>query len=241
MGGAFVAHDLSDADRLVKDLQRFNSGALPFAVRNALNAGAFEGRRAWLGELRSTFVLRNTFTARSLRIVKASGKNIGRMQAVLGSVAAFMDEQEGGGTVRPRKGSHKPIPTRTAAGQSPGAGPRTKAVRRGNWMSAIRLGQSKVRGVRSQAQRNAIAMSMASRAGQPFALLRTRRGLGIFRVTGKRRKLRVRMVWDLSRRSVKVPASHTLQHALNETDPKLARLYAECIVEQLRRERVLGY
>lgn len=236
---ANVQLDMRDLERLTRDLRKAASGALPFAARNALNTIAFEGRRVWAGKIERQFVLRNKFTVRSTRVVKAKlQRDVDRMEAELGSVAPYMRLQEFGGVERGRSRS-KPVPTTVAAGQGMGVRPRTRPVRRPNRLNAIRLARSRQRGS-NRSQRNVVAVKQAAATGRKFALLDLNRGKALVMVTGRKR-LNVRMVWDLSRRSVRVPASPTLQPTLDALGPRVPGIHAAAIVEQLRRHKVLGY
>ena len=76
--------DLRDVGNLTRGLRVAASRSLPFAARNALNTIAFEGRRVWAGKIERKFVLRNKFTVRSPRVVKAKlQRDIDRMEAEL--------------------------------------------------------------------------------------------------------------------------------------------------------------
>lgn len=235
-------------DELVRDLRVARKRALPHAVRDALTTAAFEGRKVWQGEIRKSFTLRNRFTERSVLVERAKGTNLDRMEAVLGSVAPYMGDQEGGATVRGRR-KVKAIPGPVAAGQAPG-GKRTKLVRAGSRLSAIKLPRNRGR---STKQRNAIAIQMAVRRRQKHAMLeRPGGGRAIFSIKGGQRRwdkdkgwrvraLQVRLLWDVSRRSVRVPPSHTLERALKALAPKLPHIYTASLLSQLRRHKVLGY
>lgn len=235
--GGTVMVDTRDLEKFVHDLQRFKASALPHAMRNSINAGVFEGRRQWVRELERGFILRNTYTTRSLQVVKATGTRLDRMHAILGTTAPFMGQQEKGGVER-GKGRSKPIPTAVAAGQTMGSRPRTKAVRRPNWLTAIILRRE--RPGKTEKQRNAIAIRRTIFGGRRFVLLELGGKRGIFLVTG-RAKLNVRLVWDLSRKSVRIKPTPTLQRTLDAIDHKLPGLYAGAVLDQLRRHRVFGY
>lgn len=238
--------DLKDLKRLTQDLETAKKSALPHAVRNSLNRTAFATRQVWQREIEDEFVTRNRYTTRSIRVEKARGTKLPSMQATVGSTAPYMDTQEKGGVIR--GGKHKPIPTSYAAGQM-GAAPRTRLVRKANYLGAISL--SKARGL-SKRQRNAIAISQARRAGRKHVLLETERGKGIFQLLGRtkkatrrrartRGKSQVRMVWDFSRSSVRVKPTPTLQSSLKLMHWRMLKIHHDAVVEQLRRHRVLGY
>lgn len=223
--------------KAVADLRKFRETALPYAVRNALNRSAFHARAQWQQEIESSFTLRNAFTMRSVRYTKATGKDVGSMVAVVGSTASYMDEQEKGATI-PGRGRHKPIPGPVAAGQAP-SGKRTKLVRAGNKLSALHV--QRVAGA-NRRQRNAVALAMARRSGARVALLeRPTGGKGLYRLFGGKRKPQARLLWDLSRSSVKVRPEPTLQRTLKRIQPRLAEIHRDAVVEQLRRHKILGY
>lgn len=237
---ADVKVDLADVERARDDLETFAKRALPYAVRNSLNTSAFEGRKEWTGQIKRSFILRNTFTTRSLRVVKARGTDLNDMASFLGSVAKFMGDQERGGVLRGRFGRSKPVPTAVAAGQAPGARPRTKQVRRPNWLTTIRINRRLRTRAKSRGQLNLIKVRLAAKRGQRFALLDLGKRKGLVRITGKKR-ITVRMVWDLSRRAVRVPAEPTLQRTLTALEPRLPLIHRDALVDQLRRHKVLGY
>jgi len=223
--------------KAVADLRRFRERALPYAVRNALNRSAFYARGQWQQEIQSSFVLRNPFTTRSVLYTKASGNDVRGMIAVVGSTAPYMGDQEKGATIRGH-GRHKPIPGPVAAGQAPG-GKRTKLVRAGNKLSAIHV--QRAAGA-NRRQRNAVALAVARRTGGRVALLeRPNGGKGLFRLFGGKRKPQARLLWDLSRGSVKVRPEPTLQRTLKRIQPRLAEIHRDAVVEQLRRHKILGY
>lgn len=236
MSGTLVV-DAHDIERLVRELDRTAKQAVPYAMRNSVNTAAFEHRKRWQLEIRSAFVLRNKYVLNSLRVVKATSTRIGKIEARLGTVAPFMDKQEKGGTVR-GKGRSKPIPTAVAAGQAMGARPRTRAVRRPNWLSAIKLRRG--RPGANRAQQNAIAISMAVKQSRRFVLLELNGLRGIFRVTGRKR-LTVRLLWNLSKRSVKLKPSHTLQSTLDALERLMPGWYLDALKAQAKRHHVLGY
>lgn len=227
-----------DIENLVKELDTFTKRALPFAARNSLNTSVFRGRKIWVKEIERSFTTRNKFTTRAVRVVKATGSRIESMEAILGSIARYQDKQERGGISKGTR-TNKPIPTSTAAGQGKGASPRTRAVRRPNWHSAIRLQKGRSKG-RSRKQRNAIAISQAVKSGRKFALIERDRGNGIVRVTGRKR-LTVRLIWDLSRRSVKLKPEPTLQRSLDKLEPELADIHIDALKDQLKRVKALGF
>lgn len=223
-------------DKLTADLAFFASKSIPYAARNGANNMAFQARAIWVEEIEKSMTLRNRYTVKSVRVDKATGNRIENIRAVLGSVAPYMAAQEDG-SPRQLGGKHA-IPTSAAAGQR-GARPRTKLVRRPNVLSAIHLAKRGTHG--SRAQRNAISMSQAARAGKRFVFLDLQRGRGLFRIGGGKRKPNVTMLWDLSRGSVRVPKNPTLERAVAKQQGKAVDVYHAALIEQAKRAKVLGY
>src|SRR5690606_17163674 len=130
----------------------------------------------------------------------------------------YMRKQEFGGFKRGGGKHGAPIRTGYAAGQ-PGAKPPTRMVRGPNKLTAIKLKRAPRRGGRKQ--RNAIAMAKARKAGARFVFLELERKKGIFRLLGSKSRPQLRMVHDLSFRTVRIPKTPTLQRTLKRMDRKL--------------------
>lgn len=219
-------------DRLISDLKKARKQALPYAIRDTLNTTAFEARKEWQGQVRRTFETRNTFTERAILVDKARGLDPRRMEARVGSVASYAGKIEEGSTRR-GKGKSKPIPTNVARI----GGQHGKLVRSSSRLRAIQAARGR-KGASPQ-QRNAIALAVARKKKQKYAVLERRNGgRAIFAV---RRKLAPSMVWDLSRRSVRVPAHPTLEPALHRLRPRLEGIARDALLRQLRRHHVFGY
>jgi hypothetical protein len=241
--------DTKDLKRLTALLELTRERALPYAVRNSLNRSAFATRQVWQREIEDEFVTRNRYVTRSVRVDKAKGTKLPQLQAKVGSVAPFMGTQEKGGTFR-GKGRHKPIPTSYAAGQQ-GASPRTKTIRGTNYLGALKVKRPMGR---NRKQRNAMAIADAQRRGTKVALLETQKGKALVRVLGKPQKRtrraiarrhramakgqgksQVRMLYDLSRGSVRVRPTPTLQSSLALMRLRMAKIHFDALAEQLAR------
>lgn len=226
-------------DRLVRDLKTFAEKAVPHAVRNSLNRQAIATRKEWGKQVRKEFTLRNKWTERTLMVERVRGTNDpGRMFAVVGSTAPYMATQEFGGTKRGGGKHGAAVPTGYAAGQM-GARPRTKLVRGPHKLGRITLAKGAKRGNRRQ--RNAIAMAQARRRGSKFVFLELERKKGLFRLTGGKRNPQVRMVWDTSRKSLRIPKAPTLQITLKRMQPSLEAIHAGAFKQQLERHKIWGY
>lgn len=220
---------LSDA------LHAFAKKGVPFAARKALNDTAFLAREQWVSEMGKKLTLRNTFTARSLRVEKVkAGYNPDTMQSAVGSLAPYMAATEAGG-VENKKGKHGvPRPLPVAAGQAMGASKRTKAVRRSNYLSALQVA-ARVSGIRQR--KNAVAIAMAAKTGG-VAYLDLGKHRGLYRITGTKRGLKVRKLYDLSKTSIRTKPHPTLEPAVAAIQSKLPRVWIDALKDQLKRNNV---
>ena len=127
--GDMFSVDNRQLKQFERDLLTYRASAYPHAVRNTLSDLAFFGQAAWRVEMGKRLILKNKYTAGSVRVDKAKGTNLAKLQSVVGSVADYMDDMERGGT-QTNDGKLKPLATSKAAGQAKGRVPRTKTVRR---------------------------------------------------------------------------------------------------------------
>ncbi len=226
---------ITGVKEMVRDLQKMREQAVPNALKNALNTAAFETRNIWQREIRSVFTNRNTYTANSIRVEQASTT---KLEARVGSVADYMGKQETGGTVTGHSG-RKPIPAPVAAGQSPGSN-RTRLVRSRFKLGAVNVAHPSLRGDRKQ--RNAIAIAVARKHGKKMVLLeRPSGGKGLFVLGGRAKAPTTRLLWNVSRSSVRVPAEPTLERSLAAVRPKLQHMLEAALLEQLRKHGIAGY
>ncbi len=228
-----VEVDTRQFEKLQNDLEDFAEKGLPHASRNATNRTAFAAREEWIAEAKGAMTLRGSFVPRSIQVERARGTRF-PMFAVVGSTAAMMGELERGGRFTPRGSGHYPIPTVSGARR----GAVTNKIPKPNRLSSIDL-RDKPGG--SRKQRNAIAIRRAIKAKSRFALIETAKGQGIAKVTGRGKQLTVRLIWDLSRSSVQVPPRPTLERTLQKLEPRAERIYIAALVEQLHRNKVMGY
>ncbi len=228
--------EMKGLDKAVTDLQTFAAKSIPGAARSAANTMAFFARNYWVGNISKAMVLRNTYTLRSVRVVKATGATVASIQSKVGSVAKYMAVQEDGASTQ--LGGKHSIPTGAAAGQ-PGARPRTKVVRGRFTVAAIRLAARGKQG--SRARRNAISMSIAARKGVKFVYLEGANGKGLFRVGGGKRNPKLSMLWDTSKGSPKVPKNPTLQPAVERVTAQGVNVYHAALIYEARRSKLLGY
>lgn len=226
--------------RYEADLKTFAAKAFPVATRSTLNKGAFSGRKIAINHVAGKMIERNSFTRNSVRVDKASGTDVSRQEARLGSIAAYMAGQEFGETLQ-AKGKHgRPIPTPASSGEQ--SLPRRKLPRKPNKFSNIALSRKAAAGANRRARnRIAVMEAAAGKGGSKFVFLDLGRRAGIYRVSGGKRRPKLRKIYDLSRRTVVVPQRKWLKPATDITAKQMPRYYGQELQKQLRKARVLGY
>lgn len=224
--------DMRQVERLENDLRLFKDRALPFATKATVNRAAFETRTLSQQTIRQDMTNRNKFTERSVRVEQTRTLDIKNQEAIVGSIADYMAVQEFGGDK-----SDPSIATGYSAGQE-GARPRTRLPRKPNKMANIQLKgrRTKSKG-RTRSQQNFVAVKQARKQGQKYVYMKGRTFEGLFRVLGGK----VKMVHDLSRKTVAIPKSPWLLPATERVTPQLDRFYADALRFQLRRAGLLGY
>jgi hypothetical protein len=177
---------------------------------------------------------RNQYTVRSVRVEQAKTLNISRQAAIVGSTADYMEDQEFG-AIQGKEGKEGVVlPTSFAAGQGESR-LRTRLPRKANKLSTIQL-SSRRGGSQSRKQRNLVAIKRAASSGRKFVFLDLQRSRGIFKVTGGKRRPKIKMVYDLSRQSVVIPRNPWLAPAFNEAITMQPAFYADALRFQARRQ-----
>ena len=219
-------------ERLLKDI---SSVAVPFAVRSTLNSLAFDSRAESQKNISGNMILRNQFTKRSLQVMQAKALKISSMEAVMGTIASYLEVQEFGGTKS--RGGKKGIPIATSA--SSGEGNNTKPRRRlpkpSNRMMAIRLRKRRRRGA-TAAQSRFIAVKEAASSNRKYIYMDLGRRQGIFKVMGGKKNPRVKMMHDLSSVTVRVPKNPWMKPSVDTSVQKTERFYKKALIFQLRRQ-----
>lgn len=225
----------TEIEKYLRDLGVMKERAIPFAIRNTVNGMAFKARTIWQGNIDRKFIQRNKFTRNSIRVERATGLDVRTMEATTGSIAPYMATQEDGGTKTSQSGKHVNIPTSESSGEGEGK-PRKRLPFPANRMKRIQL-RSRVKST-SRRQRNAIAIKQAVKAGNKFVYLELSRKNGIFKITGGKRKPRVRMMHDLSRRTVVIPQTKTLEPTVDETVRHGPTIAVQALRQQVQRQRL---
>lgn len=232
--------DIDDRDikRMERDLKTFAERSLPFATKNTMNRSAFHAQKLAKADIRRDLTLRNKFTEQSIRVDQTKTLNIRRQEAVVGSTADYMEDQEFGGVKAKRGSEGVPIPTSYAAGQSENAQPRTRMPRKANKMSSIRLKRRQLANLIAKVQG-------AVRSGRRYIFHEfTDTKVGIFKVVGGSKKTKrgwpkgakLKMVWDMSRPAIRIPRNPWLSPAVRDTEKIMPLFYRDSLVFQLKKQ-----
>lgn len=228
-------------DREIKnfesDLKTFARRALPFATKNTLNQAGFHARKLAQRDIQVKMVLRNTFTKRSIQVEPTRTLNINRQATTVGSTAPYMEDQEFGATKNKTGSEGVTIATGYSAGQE-NQRPRTRLPRKPNKLQNIRLKHRRKQG--SRKQRNAQAIQQAASSSNKFTFLDLGRRKGIFKITGSRKRIKIKMVWDMTRQSVKIPANPWLKPVVDTTVVKIPEFYRKSLIFQLKRNNLFN-
>lgn len=229
--------EIRGLDEMQRELEQLARRGVGYAARETLNGLAFEGRKIWQGEMRSSLTLRNAFTERRALVERATGTRMAALEAILGHTEDYMRRLESGIGERARRGG-LPIPTETAAGQARGSLPagRKRAVRPSLVIRVLGKIKRQSRSLPRKV-RNARAIRDAVRNGNRLAYLELDRRRGIYKIMGGRKRPQIRKLYDLSRRAVPLPRIPTLQRTLDRALQHGPRLALAALERQLARAR----
>lgn len=231
-------------ERLESDLEVFGNRALPFATRDTINQGAFTAQKIARAEVRDKLINRNRFTEQSIRVTPERRElNIKKQQAVVGSIAPYMEDQEFGGFTAKRGKNKTVIPTSWAAGQE-GQQPRTRLPKRANTLANIRLGKKIRKGGMSRRQSAFLRGLLAARAGDKFVFIPSGDGPssdGIYRVWGRKRvkgrytQIKLKMAYSMRHTPSVIPKKPWLKPAVDRAQTFMPEFYRDSLEFQSRR------
>lgn len=229
--------DTKSIKQMERDLKTFASKAYPFATRKTVNDAAFQAQRIARTDVKDNMTNRNRFTVQSIQVEQTRTLRVSRQASVIGSTADYMEDQEFG-AVKSKTGKEGvQIATSYSAGQGENAQPRTRLPRKPNRMASISLQKRRKKGG-SRKQQNFIAIRQAAATGRKFVFLDLGRRKGIFRVTGGKRRPKIKMVHDMTKQSVVIPKNPWLKPAFDEAASMLPAFYADALRFQLRRRNI---
>lgn len=229
----FTMND-EDIKQLESDLKTFAIRAYPFATKNTVNRAAFTTRERIQAGMRKKMTLRNKFTERSIQVDQAKTLRVSQQEATTGSIASYMPDQEFGGTKTKRGSEGVPIATTSSSGEGRGVQPRRKLSKRSNKLSRIKLSKNRVKRA-SKKQEAFLRVKQAAASGRKFIFLDLQKHPGIYRVKGGKRKPKIDLVHDMSRKSVRIPRTQTFLPATRATQKLIPRFYKESLIFQLKR------
>lgn len=241
-----VRIDMSDFLRLEYDLGKFAKRAQPFAQRMTLNNAAKLARDEAKKKVKREMILRapNNWTLGSIRHKNATGNQPSRMFSVVGSLQKYMRDQEFGSVKRSKGKQGTPLTTSYASGEGDNARPRRKLARESHKLRNIRLAKTKKRG-KNRKQRNIIIIAEAAKARKRHVFLDLGEKKGIFRLFGslqKRRggnyKPKLKMVQDLTHKSVVVPKNPWLRPSMLKVQPSMRLMYFKALQYQVKRQKL---
>ena len=219
--------DDKDIRRFERDLKKFAKDAFPFATKSAMNGSAFFAQKLAKANVRSQMINRNKFSEQSIQVDQTKTLNVNNQEAVVGSIADYMETQEFGGTK-----TNPTIATSYSAGQGMNTKPRTRLPRKANKMANIRLSKRRKKGL-TRKQRIFNTIRQAAADGRKYIFLDLGKREGIFKVIGGKRRPKIKMVHNTGIRSVNIPRNQWLEPAVDATP--VADLYKKALRFQLKR------
>lgn len=238
--------DDRDINKLEHDLKIANDRAFPFATKNTINKAAFIARSISQSTIRNKMTTRNQWTEKSIQVEKTNTLNIREQEAAVGSRADYMEDQEFG-TVKTKGGKEGvPIPTAFSSGEGR-ARHRGRLPRKPHKLRNIQLRKLRGRKPKNKKQEHTFKVQEAVLSGQRLYYHEFDSGSkGIFRVKGGSKKFKkgwpkgatIEMVYDMSRPTVRIPATPWLKPSVEKTIPHVARVYKKSLQFQLDRYRL---
>lgn len=236
--------DSKEIENLEKVLKVFSKVAAPIAFQQALNETATKTRIRAQDNIRDNFTTRNKWSERSVFYSRATGLNVDKMQAEVGSGQEYMAQQETGFT-RTSIGKHGVMIPTPAAGGETGNRDRTRAILRRNQRRVIKLHKSNKR-YADPMQRNAQEIQESVKAGVRFwygSLGYVNKASGMWQIRGSVRKngkgwlrgLTMRRIYTASERSIVTPKTEWLQPAGEKTLKNFDEYYFKALQRQLER------
>jgi len=226
--------DTNQIKELQEDLKVFADRAYPFATKQTINRSAFKAQQISREIVKDEMIQRNKFTVQSIQVDQARTLNVNRQEATVGSTADYMEDQEFGGSKSKSGKQGVSIATSYSAGQGESAQPRTRLSTKPNKLASIRLKRQGTK-ARSRKQKNFIAIREAAQSGSKYVYLDLGRRQAIFKVIGGKRRPKIKMVHDLTRKTVVIPKNPWLAPAVKQTEKHIPQIYKESLEFQAKR------
>ena len=248
----FITFDDRQLKKFERDLKLFANKAYPFATRQTLNDAAFTARKFTQLNIQNDLITRNPFTVRSIQVERARGLNVDRQQSEVGSIAPYFPIIEFGGTETSPGKEGLAIPTAIGAGETKGARPIRKAPSRTKRFSNLKLTRGK-RKPKNRKQATLFAVQDAVQGGKSkrTIFLDLGKTKGIFRVVGGRKRAKgpktgwpkgakLEMLFDMSHRTVNIPAHPVMGPAVDDVVKLMPNFYRSALIKQLKRQSLFN-
>jgi hypothetical protein len=240
--------DTREIQALEKTIEAISSRAIPIAIQQTLSNTARNAYNNIQQDIGKKFVIKNKWTARSMSHQRATGLNVDKMAAHVGSVQDYMAKQESGFS-NVATGQHGvQVPTGDAAGQ-PGARRRTRVIKKRFRKNNIELTKSlsRRRG-NTPAQQRIASIIDTMRAGKRFWFGELNKIVGMWHLKGGRiskkggwpRGMRPKLLYSANHRRNEVKSTRWLEPASEKALKDQTREYGEALARQLNRLKKAG-
>ena len=228
---------MRDIQSLEADMRTFASEAMPYATRSTVNTTAFRGRKIAARVIDQRMITRNRFTMRSVQVEPTKTLNVDKQASKLGSTQEYMAVQETGGARVAEGRFGVPIPTSYAANQGMSQRPRTRLPTRRRRTANIKLMPGGDERFVSKRQEITVKTLMARRAGYKFVFIDARPygARGIYELVGRERNMKMRMVYNLDRKTVQIPPNPWLSDTVERVERLVPEIYFSALRFQLDR------
>lgn len=221
--------------KLEKELKNFAGREYPIINGMALNKTAYETSQEYKRIAARRFTMRNKWTLGSIGYNKVSGLNPMNQESSAGSTAQYMADQEFG-TVRKTRGSKGiAIPTTTASNEPFSARPRKKVVARAKRRGNIRLTKTKVRANSRKQHIFQTIRAVSMRGSGNYAYLPIHNAKGIYRITGKGQRAKIKMIYSLEEKSITIKKAPSLAPAVDNIVPRMGQFYIEAAERRVKK------
>lgn len=259
-----VQINLKGDAELTKALKTLGKVGVKQAIRGTLNSAAFQTRAEIQKQVKSDFVLRNTFTERSIQVDKVKTSTVSRMESTVGSIAHYMDEVEEGGIRTNRAGQLSKWVTSGFASGEEGAAVRRKVPKRQHLLKNIKLNRASIAldgsnatmtlptrrtkknptggsrsrvlsGIANRGHANRMLIEeVARRTDSKYIYLETARRKGIYKVIKDGAVVRVKLMYDLSKDQIKIKPHPIIEPNARQVGARLPQIYQNEIKRLLR-------
>jgi hypothetical protein len=227
-----------DIKHMEEGLKQLNARGIPFAIRNTLNDTAFLAVKEAKKIADKKMTMRNQWSKGSIQGRRATGTNVDRMVAQMGSTEQYMAKQEEGFT-KTSTGKHGvTVPTAFAAGQT--GSKRTKVIKKRNRMARIRI--TKIKKTGDNARDNILLVNKAVKTGHRFIYMKINGKTSLYKVTGgSKRKTgwmksaKIHKVYDTTKRSISIKQAVWMMPGAEKAIKQQPAIYFRQLKEQIDR------